>query len=103
MAGRRIAVATLEQLPLKERLRTIRGRDTQKEFAATTGFSVRQIKRWEKGDQGPTRASALDLEAATGYPARLFLPPPEPTLAELDEKLDLIVSMLQSKNGGRKR
>jgi transcriptional regulator with XRE-family HTH domain len=100
--ARRLSIATLEQLPMRERLRTIRGRDTQAAFAAETGFSVRQIKRWEKGTAAPTRSSALDLEATTGYPARLFLPAPEPTLAELGEKLDLIIALLGSRDGRRR-
>lgn len=87
---------------MKERLRTIRGQDTQAAFAAEIGFSVRQVKRWEKGVNAPTRESAEDLAAATGYPVKVFLPPPEPTLAELGEKLDLVISLLESRNGRRR-
>jgi transcriptional regulator with XRE-family HTH domain len=100
VSGRRVSVATLLELPMRERLRTLRGRDTQAAFAAETGFSIRQVKRWEKGDAAPTRESAEDLAAATGYPVRVFLPPPEPTLRELSEKLDRILAAL---NGGRRR
>lgn len=98
----RIPVSTLEQLPMQDRFRALRGRDTQREFAASIGFSLRQVKRWENGQAAPTRASALDLAAATGYPVDLFLPPKEPTLGELGEKLDLVISMLQSRNGRRR-
>lgn len=101
--GRKVAVATLLELPMRERIRTIRGRDTQKVMADQTGFSVRQWKRWEKGDAAPTRESAEDLAETTGYPVHVFMPPAEPTLSEIDAKLDLVLSLLQSRNGTRKR
>lgn len=100
MVPRRPTIRELEQLPLKERVRAIRGRATQTEFSAATGFSTRQIKRWEGGKAVPSDDSALDLEASTGYPARLFLPPPEPTLSEISAKLDEILGLL-SMNGTR--
>lgn len=99
---RRVSVKVLEELPLKERLRVIRGRDTQAAFAKETGFSKRQIIRWEMGHADPTYDSALQLAERTGYPERLFLPPPEPTLGELGAKLDLILSLLESRNGRRR-
>jgi transcriptional regulator with XRE-family HTH domain len=98
---RRPSIRELEELAMKDRMRAIRGRDTQKEFSARTGFSTRQIKRWESGDGTPAWDSAEDLSATTGYPARIFLPPPEPTLTEIGEKLDLVLSLLQSRNGRR--
>lgn len=99
--SRRVAIRELEETPWPKRLLAIRYPDSQAQFAARTGFSLRQVKRWEKGAH-PTEMSARDLEAATGYPARLFLPPPAPTLADLDAKLDLVLSLLQSRNGRRR-
>lgn len=98
---RRVPIGELERLVWPDRIRAIRGRESQSEFAERTGFSVRQVKRWEKGIM-PAADSAHDLADATGYPIRLFQPPPEPTLVEIGEKLDLILSLLESRNGRRR-
>lgn len=97
---RRVPVKELERLVWPDRIRAIRGRETQAEFATRTGFSLRQVKRWEQGVM-PAGDSAYELAEATGYPIRLFQPRREPTLAELDEKLDLVIAMLASRNGRR--
>jgi transcriptional regulator with XRE-family HTH domain len=98
---RKVPVADLELLVWPDRIRAIRGRESQREFAERTGFSLRQVKRWEQGSM-PAGDSAFDLAESTGYPIRLFRPPAEPSLSELGEKLDLILSLLQSPNGRRR-
>ena len=96
--ARRPSVNELERLEWAKRIRAIRGADTQAVFAERTGFSLRQVKRWEQGAM-PQGLSAQELADATRLPVRLFLPPPEPTLTEIGQKLDLLISLLQSKNG----